>query len=223
MAGTLPDAVVFDLDGTLTDTEELWDEVRRSLADEDGVPWPPDATTAMMGMSTPEWGAYLSDVVGLRSGAEESARRTIAAMARRYRAHLPLLPGAVEAVRRVGALLPLGLATSSPRLLIDTVLDILGLTDAFAATVSTEEVAAGKPEPDGYLRACDLLRVDPARAVAVEDSTNGVRAALAAGMRVVVVPPAFHPPANDVLARADAVITHLDDLTPELLASLDRH
>lgn len=221
-AMTLPfAALVFDMDGTLTDSESWWDEVRRGLAAEDGVPWPATATTDMMGMSTPEWATYLSQTVGLASTPEESARRTIDAMAARYRERgVPVLPGARDVVPRVAAVLPLGLNSSSPRQLIDTVLGEMGWDDLFAATVSTEEVARGKPAPDGFLECARRLGVDPAGCVAVEDATNGLRSAMAAGMTTVAVPPHFHPPAPDVLARCDAVIGSLDELTVEFLQQL---
>jgi len=213
-------AVVFDMDGVLTDTETIWDDVRRGLAARDGRAWPAGATEAMLGMSTPEWSRYLSDVVGVDGGPAEVAERTIAALADRYRAHLPLLPGAVAAVERMAAHWPIALASSSPRRVIDTVLAELGLTRVFGATVSTEEVAAGKPSPDGYQRACDLLGVDPTRAVAVEDSSNGLRSAAAAGMTVVAVPQPAFPPEPDALALAAATLGGLDELTVELVAAL---
>lgn len=210
-------AVVFDMDGVLTDTETIWDEVRRELAAEDGHPWPAGATEAMMGMSTPEWAGYLTGTVGVRG---DAAERTISRMAQRYREHLPVLPGAVEAVRRLAARWPLGLASSSPRRLIDATLETLGLTEHFAVSVSTEEVAAGKPAPDGYLRACELLGVDPRAAVAIEDSSNGLRSAAAAGLHVIAVPHAAFPPAPDALALADVRVASLDEVTVNLVAGL---
>lgn len=212
--------VVFDMDGVLTDTESMWDEVRRGLAERAGVPWPDDATTAMMGMSTPEWSAYLSTEVGIGLSPAEAADATIDAMAERYRQGVPVMTGAVDAVRRMSEGRTLALASSSPRRLIDTVLAELGITDLFAATVSTEEVDAGKPAPDGYLRACELAGIDPARGVAVEDSSNGIRSAHAAGLAVVVVPTAFHPPSPDAAALAAATIDTLDELTPDLVEGL---
>ena len=213
--------VVFDLDGTLTDTEADWDAVRRGLAAEDGRPWPDGATQAMMGMSTQEWAAYLHDVVGLRGPAEDAARRTIDGMLAVYHRGLSVLPGAVEAVRRMHARWTVGLASSSPRVLIDAAVAELGLAEVLATTVSTEELnGAGKPAPDVYLEVCRRLGADPARSVAVEDAPNGIRAAHAAGMVVIAVPPHFHPPSGDVLALADAVIESLDDLTTELVAEL---
>lgn len=210
-------AVVFDMDGVLTDTETIWDEVRRGLAAQDGVPWPEGATEAMMGMSTPEWAQFLTTDVGI-SG--DPAERTLDAMAARYREHLPTLPGAVETVRRLAAHWPLALASSSARRLIDASLQTLGITDQFQTSVSTEEVARGKPAPDGFLRACELLGVDPTHAVAIEDSSNGLRSASAAGMRVIAVPHEAFPPAPDALALADVVVDSLDEVTVELVAGL---
>ena len=213
-------AVVFDMDGTLTDSEQEWDVVRRGLAEADRLAWPEEATKAMMGMSTPEWSAYLVETVGFGS-AEEVARRTIDAMADAYReGRIPVLHGAVDAVNRMAEIAPLAVASSSPRVLIEAGLGLLGVRDKVAVVVSTEEVARGKPHPDGFLAACDALRVDPAATLAIEDSTNGLKSALAAGMRVVAVPPRFHPPAPDVLARAHAVIDDLDALTVDLVQSL---
>lgn len=213
-------AVIFDMDGTLTDSEAWWDEVRRDLAASQGIAWPADATTRQMGMSTPEWARYLADQVGLAGTPGEVAGQVIASMAGRYRAGVPLLPGADRAVRTMAALGPVGLNSSSPRLLIDTVCAETGWQQLFTATVSTEEVARGKPAPDGYLRCAELLRVAPAGCVVVEDAANGIRSALAAGMTVVAVPPHFHPPGADLLARCAAVIDSLVELTPELLAGL---
>lgn len=214
-------AVVFDMDGTLTDSEEEWDVVRRRLAADEGLPWPEEATRAMMGMSTPEWSSYLVEVVGLPGTPEDVARRTIDAMADAYHAgRIPILHGAADAVHRMAEIAPLGVASSSPRELIEAGLELLRVRDLVAVVVSTEEVARGKPHPDGFLAACEQLRVDPAATVAIEDSTNGLRSALAAGLKVVAVPPRFHPPADDVLARAHAVIDDLDALTVDLVLGL---
>lgn len=217
----LPHAIVFDMDGTLTDSEEEWDVVRRGLAEADGVPWPEGATQAMMGMSTPEWSTFLVESVGLKGTPDDAARRTIDGMADAYRAgRIPLLPGAVDAVRRMAAIAPLAVASSSPRVLIEVGLDLLGVRDLVGVVVSTEEVERGKPHPDGFLAAASQLGVDPTTCVAIEDSTNGVKSALAAGMRTVVVPPRFHPPAAEVLDRAHAVIDNLDALTEDLVRGL---
>jgi HAD superfamily hydrolase (TIGR01509 family) len=213
-------AVVFDLDGVLIDSEELWDEVRRGLAADAGRAWPEDATHAMLGMSTPEWSAYLTDVVGVPGDPVHAAETVIERMAARYRERLPLLPGAVPAVRRIGARWPLGLASSSPRRLIDAVLDAAGLAGDFRVTLSTEQVAAGKPSPVVYQEVVRRLGAEPARVVAIEDSSNGLRSAGAAGLRVLAVPNPAFPPADDALALAHAVVAGLDELTPERLERL---
>jgi HAD superfamily hydrolase (TIGR01509 family) len=211
------DAVVFDLDGVLIDSEPVWEQVRRGYVAEAGGEWQPDSQQRLMGMSTPEWARYLSGELGVGRPPDVVAAEVIDRMARRYEDGLPLLPGAVEAVRRVAGRWPLALASSSPRRLIDAVLAGAGLTGYFAVTMSTEEVARGKPAPDVYLSVASKLGVPPGAAVAIEDSSNGLRAAHAAGMRVVAVPHPAYPPQPDALALADRVVTRLDELTPEAL------
>ncbi len=213
------DAIIFDLDGTLIETEHLWDQARRGLAEKSGVSWPEEATRAMMGMSTREWSGYLADHVGIPMSPELAAQATIESMAEHHRGGLELLPGAVESVKRMAEHYRLAMASSSPRLLIDAAAEGLGIRDLLEVTVSTEEVERGKPEPDGFLRAAELLGVDPGRCVAVEDSENGILSALNAGMTVVVVPPAFEPPAQAILDRT-IVLGSLDELTHELILSL---
>lgn len=213
-------AVVFDLDGVLVDSEGLWDEVRRGLAADAGRPWPDGATRAMQGMSTAEWSAYLAGTVGIPGEAPDIAERVIAAMAARYAASLPLIDGAVAAVARLAGHWPVGLASSSPRRLIDTVLLTSGLGEHIAVSVSTEEVSAGKPSPEVYLEATRRLGVAPGASAAIEDSSNGLRSAHAAGLRVVAVPHDAFPPAPDALALASARVASLAELTPELVAAL---
>ena len=188
------DAVVFDLDGLLLDSEQLWDEAREELARERGGRWHPEAQRDMMGMSSPEWSRYMHDRIGLRESPEEINRLVVERMLALYDADLPLLPGAVEAVERLGERWPLALASSSNRPLIDRVLELSGLARWFRVTVSSEEVARGKPAPDVYLEAAQRLGVDPASAAAVEDSHNGIRAARAAGMAVIAIPNPHFPP-----------------------------
>ncbi|WP_432875516.1 HAD family hydrolase [Kribbella sp. CA-245084] len=213
----MTDAVVFDLDGVLIDSEPLWDDVRRGVVASAGRDWPADATEALQGMSTPEWSAYLTDI-GVPGSAEEVATRVIDGMVERYRSHLPLLPGAVEAVQRLASRWPLGLASSSPRRLIDTVLESARLTEHFRVTVSTEEVGAGKPSPAVYNEVVGRLGADSSQVVAIEDSSNGLRSASAAGLRVIAVPNANYPPQDDALALADVVVHSLDEVTTDLVS-----
>lgn len=214
------DAVIFDLDGVLVDSEELWDEVRQGMAADAGLAWPAEATRAMQGMSTREWAHYLTASVGLPGSDDEVAQAVIDAMAARYEQSLPLIGGAVEAVERLAALWPLGLASSSPRRLIDAVLSESGLVSKFQLSVSTEEVSAGKPSPIVYETAMTRLGVEPSRAVAIEDSSNGLRSASAAGMHVVAIPHAAFPPAPEALALANVELGSLAGLTPDLIRSL---
>ena len=209
------EAVVFDLDGVLLDTEELWDEARRRLAEERGADWPEDAQRAMMGMSSPEWSRYMHEVVGLAEPPEEISTEVVRRLEDLYRERLPLVPGALEAVRRLGAEWPLGIASSSNRPLIDLFLELTGTRQLFRATVSSEEVERGKPAADVYVEAARRLGVDPVRCVAIEDSENGIRSASAAGLRVVAIPNSVFPPSEDALSLADTVLGSLEELTPE--------
>jgi HAD superfamily hydrolase (TIGR01509 family) len=217
---TTIEAVVFDLDGVIIDSEEVWEEVRRAYVAEYGREFLPDTQDRMMGMSTGEWSAHLAGEVGVPRTAEQVAADVLGRMAERYRTTLPLIPGSVEAVRRLGEQFTLGLASSSARLLIDQVLSSAGLTDAFAVTLSTEEVPRGKPAPDVYLAAAEKLGLSPAACVAVEDSSNGLRSAGAAGMAVVAVPHGVYPPAPDALDHASLVVGSLRELTAEAVAKL---
>jgi len=211
------EAVVFDLDGLLLDSEQLWDEAREQLARERGGRWHENAQRDMMGMSSLEWSRYMHEVIGLPEPPEEINREVVERLAAIYREHLPVIAGAREAVERMAARWPLGVASSSNRELIELVLELLGVAHLFATTVSSEEVAHGKPAPDVYLEAARRLRVDPANVAAVEDSHNGILAARAAGMCVLAIPNAHFPPDEEALALADVVVDSLDDLTPEVI------
>ena len=211
------DAVVFDMDGVIVDSEQVWDDVREQLAKERGGRWHEGAQAAMMGMSSPEWSAYMHDEIGLPESPAEINAEVVERMLDRYREELPLIDGAVEAVRRLAPEFRLGIASSSNRPLIEAVLERAGIADRFDAVVSSEEVPRGKPAPDVYLEAMKCLGAEPARTAAIEDSSNGIRAAHAAGMRVIVLPNAHYPPAPDALALARAVIAAPDELTPELV------
>ena len=211
-------AVIFDMDGVLVDTEHLWDEVREALTEEWGGRYTPEAQEAMMGMSSPEWSTYLHEVVGLREPPEVINAEVVRRMLARYETDLPVVPGAVEAVRRLASDgYRLAVASSSNRELIDAVLRRLELTSVFEITVSSEEVAQGKPAPDVYLETARRLGVEPARCVAIEDSASGIRAAHAAGMRVVAYPNRHYPPTDTTLALADVVIRSLHDLATEVV------
>jgi HAD superfamily hydrolase (TIGR01509 family) len=208
------EAIVFDLDGILIDSEHVWDEVRQQLADERGGRWNENASRDMMGMSSLEWSRYMRDVVGLTEEPEEISAEVVRRLEDRYRRELPLIPGAERAVERLAARWPLALASSSNRELIDLVLERSGLGRYFEASVSSEEVARGKPAPDVFLEAARRLGVAPTSCAAVEDSENGILAAKAAGMRTIAIPNPHYPPHEDALAAADVVLASIEKLTP---------
>jgi HAD superfamily hydrolase (TIGR01509 family) len=210
-------AVIFDLDGVLVESEQVWDGVRERFVKQRGGRWHSEAQRAMMGMSSLEWSRYMSEELGVPLPAERISVEVAEQVGDAYRQELPLLPGAVDAVRRLAERWPLGLATSSNRPIIDLVLDLAGLAGCFAVTVSSEEVGRGKPAPDVYLEAAARLGVEPQGAVAVEDSTNGLLAARAAGLGVAAVPNPAFPPHEDALGAADVVLGSLEELTPEVV------
>jgi HAD superfamily hydrolase (TIGR01509 family) len=214
------EAVIFDLDGVLVDSEQVWDEARRQVVADAGGRWRENATRAMMGMSAPEWSRYLHDELEVPLEPREINDRVVAGLLDRYQDQLPLLPGAVECVRRLAGRWPLALASSANRPVIDAVLRSAELTACFRATVSSEEVARGKPAPDVYLSAAGALGVDAGNCAGVEDSSNGLRSAAGAGMAVVAVPNERFPPDDDALELADLVVRSLDQLTVEAVAAL---
>ena len=215
-------AVVFDLDGVLVDSEPVWEQVRRGLVAERGGHWAPDAQHRLMGMSTPEWARYLSEDLGVGLPPEQVATVVIDRMAARYREHVPLMDGAVDAVHRIAARWPLAVASSAPATLIETVLQSAGLRSCFAVVMSTEQVAHGKPAPDIYLAVTAALGCPPLDCAAVEDSSNGLRSAAAAGLRVIAIPQPEYPPDADALARASLVLPGLAELTTDAVAALAR-
>ena len=208
-------AVVFDLDGVIVDSEHVWDAAREALARERGGRWHEGAQQDMMGMSSVEWSRYMHDVIGLKDPPEEISAEVVRRLEATYREELPLIDGATEAVARLAGRWPLGLASSSNREIIDLVLGLSELDRFFSATVSSEEVARGKPAPDVYLEAARRLGADPERSAAVEDSRNGILSARAAGMRVVAVPNSRFPPGEEALAAADVILPSIHELTPE--------
>jgi len=219
-SATVPQAVIFDLDGVLLDSEQLWNQSKQEVVAEVGGHWREDAPLAMMGMSSPEWSRYMRDELAVDLDVREINRAVVERMEQHYREHLPLLPGAVEVVRALHRRWPLALASSANRDIIDLVLDAAGLAGDFRAAISSEEVQRGKPAPDVYLEAARRLEVAADRCVAIEDSSNGLRSAAAAGMAVIAVPNEHYPPDEDALALAAASVHALAEITPGLVERL---
>ena len=216
----MPEAVVFDMDGVFLDSKQLWNQAKQELVRDSGGHWQEDAPTGMMGMSSPEWSRYMHDELGVPLDVEEINHEVVRRIEELYREHLPLLPGAVEVVRTLHRRWPIALASSANREIIDFALDAAGLAGEFSTTVSSEEVQRGKPAPDVYLEAARRLGIAPERCVAIEDSSNGLRSAVAAGMAVIAVPNEHYPPDEDALALAAAVVQTLPEITPELVERL---
>jgi HAD superfamily hydrolase (TIGR01509 family) len=210
-------AVIFDLDGVLLDSEVAWNEAKRALVAEAGGRWRDDAPRAMMGMSSPEWSRYLHDELGVPLAPAQINDAVVERLAGQYRERLPLIDGAPEAVERLAARWPLGLASSSNRPIIDLFLQSSGLGPRFAVTLSSEEVARGKPAPDVYLATAEALAAEPGEVAAIEDSDNGIRAGRAAGMRVIAIPNPDYPPDSDALDAADVLLDSLAELTPAIV------
>ncbi|ASU84934.1 HAD family phosphatase [Nocardiopsis gilva YIM 90087] len=214
-------AVVFDMDGVLVESEHLWEKNWAAYAADHGATWSAEDTAACQGKSAPEWAAYLAARSGVPDQAEHAERAVVDGMITAVReGQAPLLDGAAAMVRDVAARVPIALASSAARPVIDAVLAAHGLNAAFTTTVSSAEVARGKPSPDVYMEAASRLGRTGAECLAVEDSSNGIRAAAAAGLTVVALPNPTYPPKPDALALATDIAASNDDARALLLAHL---
>ena len=208
-------AVIFDLDGVLVDTEIWWDEVRRDFAARRGLPWTVEDRAAVMGHNSRGWSQVMRERLGLHEPADAIERGVVEAMVVRYATEpSPVIPGAVDGVAALGRRYVLGLASSAHPVVIAAALRTIGLTDAFAVVVASDEVEHGKPSPDVYLLAARRLGVPPRHCLVVEDSLNGVLSARAAGMTVVLVPNGSVPPADGASEAADAVCASIGAIEP---------
>jgi HAD superfamily hydrolase (TIGR01509 family) len=217
----LIEAVIFDLDGVIVDSEQVWDRVRRGFVQAHGGTWREDSSRHMMGQSTGEWARYLTTDLGVKLSEEEVADQVIEAMKHDYERQLPLVRGAAEVVRHLAAAWPLAVASGSPMVLIEAVLEGGSIRGAFKVLVTCDEVAAGKPAPDVYLEAARRLGVSPERCAVVEDSSNGIKSAAAAGAVIVAIPNRMYPPDGSALGLADAVLTDIEQLAPHVISSLN--
>jgi HAD superfamily hydrolase (TIGR01509 family) len=213
-----PNAVIFDLDGVLLESEQVWSAEKRELTLERGGVWSAAAEREMLGMSSTEWSRYMHEQLRVPIEPSEISAAVVELVARRYREQLPLIDGADGAVRALAAGFSLGLASSSNRQIIDLVLELTGWAALFSVTISSEEVARGKTAPDVYLETVRRLEVPPGSCAAVEDSGAGIRSALAAGLIVVAIPNRAYPPDPEVLRQADLVLESLSQLEAALAA-----
>lgn len=216
------ETIIFDMDGVILDSESVWNQVRRDFVLEHGGRWTDEDQKAVMGANSRQWSEHIRDNCGVQMAPADIHAGVVSGLRAAYRRHLPLIEGAAEAVRSLGTVYVMGLASSSPLELVEYALDLAGLRDDFAVLVSSDDVPRGKPEPDVYLEACRRLGCTPGCSAAVEDSTNGIRAAVAAGLFVIAVPNAAFPPAPEAVDSAGAVLGSVAELTPELMRSLTR-
>jgi HAD superfamily hydrolase (TIGR01509 family) len=204
--------VIFDLDGTLIESEQIWRDVRHAFVVEHGGRWITGAQETMIGMRTTEWAQYMHDGLGVALPPDVIAEQVVHAVAQQLAEHVPILPGAGEALARLYAVFPLGLATSAARAVAQTALAVTGWTKYFKVVVSADDVARGKPAPDVYLRALELLGADPRATAAIEDSANGIRSAHAAQLAVIAIPNREFPPDAAALALANRLLSTIGAL-----------
>lgn len=215
------ETVIFDLDGVIIETEQVWHAVRRDFALAHGGRWDYRDQPAVMGANSLQWAAYMREKSGVQLTDQKIYDEIVQKLRERYANDLPLVPGAPEAVAGLALKYRLGVASSSPRELIEYALTLAGLRGFFDAVVSSDEVSRGKPAPDVYLRACALLRTHPCLAVAVEDSSSGIQSAAAAGLAVIAIPNTAFPPSSETVGLADMVLGSIAELTVEMVSSID--
>lgn len=213
-------AVVFDMDGVLLNSEEVWHRARRDFVGAQGGTWDVEDQRACMGANSRQWSTYIRFHFAVPRSPQDICRGVVDMLRLQYERHLPVIPGAVAAVRELAGRYSLAVASSSPLELIEFLVGRMGLRDAFGVLVSSDDVQRGKPHPDVYLLACERLGVVPSHAAAVEDSSNGILAAAAAGLRVVAVPNHVFPPSAESLSKAAVVLDHISLLAPALVDSL---
>jgi HAD superfamily hydrolase (TIGR01509 family) len=210
MTDGLP-CVIFDLDGTLIESEQVWRDVRREFVNAHGGRWHDGAQSTMIGMRTQEWASYIHDDLNVKLAPPAIAKQVVEAVTARLQ-DVPILPGANEALERIARDFRLGLATSAALPVAKSVLLKTGWDELFAVVVSADQVSRGKPAPDVYLRAVELLYAQPSQTAAVEDSENGIRSAYSAGLAVVAIPNHAFPPDAGALALASRVLANLNEL-----------
>jgi beta-phosphoglucomutase-like phosphatase (HAD superfamily) len=218
-AGSRFDAVLFDMDGVLVNSEPWWNEARVAFALAHDRQWTPDDQALCMGGNSREWAEIMQARLRLQDMTVAAIQdAVVAGVVGRYHANpVPIIADAPRQVRRIARDRPVAIASSSHRDIITAAVDGLGLHEVMGAIVSSDDVPLGKPAPDVYLLAATRLGVAPNCCLVVEDSVNGVRAGKAAGMTVVLIPSESFPPTDEARALADHVVGSLADLDPDAL------
>lgn len=216
------EAIIFDMDGLLVDSEPTWDEARIAMANRVGKEWNRQDKINVTGVSTDEWGQYLIDRLELTATLEEVQTEILDQMVSMYEQKIPFMPGAVEAVHRAAAKCPTALASGSPPRLIDIVTQSPELRGYFEVILSADEVGVGKPDPTVYLETAKRLGVAPEKCLCIEDSPMGVLSGSRANMLVVNIPDPYLPLTSEQAKHADLVLESLDDLTDEVITQLEQ-
>ena len=216
------EAVIYDMDGVLVDSEVYWDKSRVEFARDRGLVWTDEFQRLAMGRSTVGWATVMQEKLALDEPIDEIIAEMKARVIAHYEELMPARPGALESVAHLKRHFRVGLASGSPTDIIKAVLRITGLDQIFEVMIYGDEVPRGKPAPDIYLEALKQLGVAPAVSLGIEDSANGLRALKAAGMFAVAAPSPDYPLPADVLALADAHITTLEDFTVDLVRRIER-
>lgn len=211
---------IFDMDGVLTDTEHVWSVALQEVCHNNGGTFSHEHKMAMIGLSTPEWSAFMADKMGVQLPPPAIATAVEERLLELYEEHLPLIPGSIDAVKRLAESFKVAIASSSARRVIDTTTRLMGIDHLLSAKVSSEEVPRGKPSPDVYIEAAKRLELGPSECAAIEDSSNGMRAAHAAGVSTLGFPHVDFPASPDALALCSRVLSSMDELTVELINEL---
>ena len=214
-------AVIFDMDGVLVDSEHYWIQSRQEFAQAHGRTWTPEMQQQVMGRSTAAWARVMREQLELDLPAEAIMDGIVGRVIAHYERELPLMPGALEAVRLAASAYRIALASGSPTAIIERVLDLTGLDSVFEHVLYGDDFEHGKPAPDIYLETARRLGLLPAECVGIDDSGNGVRALKAAGMYAIAAPSPGFPLPADILALADAHLAALTDFSLDMVRALD--
>jgi len=213
------DAVIFDMDGVLVDSQWLYTAVFQRFARQQGTTWTEEDIARVNGTKDTQWSAYAVQRLNLPMTPQEFRNHMHTEMAD-FAEQFRIMPGAAEAVVLAHRHFRTGLASGSARFIIDKVINYPVFRGCFDVTLSADEVTAGKPDPDIYLETCRRLGVDPSAAVCIEDSPNGILAGLRAGMKVIAVPDPQLTLSPELAEQVDLILPSLTELTLETLQSL---
>ncbi|MCS6834587.1 MAG: HAD family phosphatase [Anaerolineae bacterium] len=216
------DAIIFDMDGVLVDSEVYWLKSRQEFAQARGKVWTDADQRQAMGRNTVEWAEVMRERLSLDEAAEAIMSEMIDRVKAHYDERLPLRPGALEAVRVASGRARVALASGSPTAIIQHVMRLTGLDSVFEVMVYGDDYPNGKPAPDVYLGACERLGVDPRRCVGIEDSGNGIRSVVAAGMVCVAAPSPAFPLSEELLALCARKVDTMEALTADFWADLEQ-